>query len=630
MKHKYAMIAALVVGTASLSSCLDDFANVNTNPTVVTKPDPRYLFTEAQNQFEGYDYFTWFYDYPFLHNWSQTTAPTGGNEAQMNEKRQGGGMGSQMNDVMNVVNELTHIVNTTLTSEEQAKYTYLKAICQPLMIYLAMLDTDMNGSMPYTEAFQARYTNPPLLKPKYDTQTELFDVWEVKLKETVEVLNNEVFLDGRTIAQQSLGAQDLIYKGDYAKWLKFANSLRLKLAARLIHEDKARALNIVKEVSKYPIMDGLEDDFIYNRGATDRHFPGGNDMDQRGAASMQLVNFMVGHQDPRVRVFFQKNDYNSVVIQAFFDNNQPLPSYINDKVETIMVDGKKKFDGWKAPGEPWVRYSGLPTMVEAGSTEAYPQYVEYFDKAGQLWKVENKTFYPYSRVNQFMFDKKVAVTYPDLPGKTTPSTTLYPWYGLYLSTAEVNLYLAEFKLFGGDIGFSASAESYLKKGVKYSVEAYDKLAGLNNVPYYHETYGPDRFDKSIKLQNGEVDKLLEDAVLSLNGSIIENLEKVYLQQYIHFAMMPADQYVTMRRSGCPMKNSTLYPMQAFSSSASGVILPRRFLVQEPTKDDQLGEIKLKAYADQGFSFGPDPVTLSIERVWYDKKAPNFGEGPKLN
>ena len=48
---------------------------------------------------------------------------------------------------------------------------------------------------------------------------------------------------------------------------------RLKLAVRLINEDKNRALNIVRDAAKYPIMDGLEDDFFYNKSATDRHMP---------------------------------------------------------------------------------------------------------------------------------------------------------------------------------------------------------------------------------------------------------------------------------------------------------------------------------------------------------------------
>ena len=47
---------------------------------------------------------------------------------------------------------------------------------------------------------------------------------EKQLKETVETLANDVTIDGNKVTQQSLGSQDIIYQGDYTKWLKFANS----------------------------------------------------------------------------------------------------------------------------------------------------------------------------------------------------------------------------------------------------------------------------------------------------------------------------------------------------------------------------------------------------------------------
>ena len=36
-----------------------------------------------------------------------------------------------------------------------------------------------------------------------------------------------------------------------------------------------------------------------------------------------------------------------------------------------------------------------------------------------------------------------------------------------------------------------------------------------------------------------------------------------------------------------------------------------------------------AFQQQGFTFcdGTNPSLLNSERVWYDKGAPNFGEGP---
>ena len=637
MKYKYFVEGLLLSASAFMGSCKDEFADINTNPTVVSKADPRYLFTQALSNFDGHDYFEWFYDFTNMQKWAQTTVSSGGNDNLMTTMTNAGSLGSRVYPVMNIVNELKYLINTDLSGEEQAKYTYLKAICDPLMIYLAMLDSDMYGSMAYTEAYQARYGGT--LTPKYDTQEELFELWETQLKEAVETLANEVTLDGKVVSQQSLVNQDLIYKGDYTKWLKFANSLRLKLAARLINEDLDRALNIVKEVSKYPVMDSLEDDFFYNKSIDDRHFAGGNSMN-RVAGSMQLINFLVDNLDPRVRFFFEKNDYNSVVVQAFLDKDQTMASFIEDKIEVeVDENGKKVFKGWKAPGEPWVRYIGMPTVVDANSNEKYPEYIDYYQGLdGNLWKVSDlegngeTTYAPYSCFNQYMFDKKEIIDYPVAPGAPKVQITdYYAWYGLYLSTAEVNLYLAEFKLLaqGKDIGFSNSAESYLKKGTEYSVRAYDKLANLNKIPYYHQTFEQDKFDKSIKLEEAEVTNLLTNPTLVLDGTLVENLEKVYLQQYIHFVFSPADQFVMMRRSGCPMIGSELYPMEELYPGVASYPIPRRFQITEPAIDDKMGDIKKAAYAEQGYSYGPNPSTLNTERVWYDKKAPQFGEGPKL-
>ena len=146
MKLKYIMASFLIGSCTFISSCKDDFADINTNPTIVSKPDPRYLFTQALANFDGHDYFAWYYDYNNMLRWSQTVASTGGNENLMTTMSNSGKMGSQVYNVMNQVNELTYIVNTTLEGEEQAKYTYLKALCQPLMIYLAMWDTESGRS----------------------------------------------------------------------------------------------------------------------------------------------------------------------------------------------------------------------------------------------------------------------------------------------------------------------------------------------------------------------------------------------------------------------------------------------------------------------------------------------------
>ena len=116
----------------------------------------------------------------------------------------------------------------------------------------------------------------------------------------------------------------------------------------------------------------------------------------------------------------------------------------------------------------------------------------------------------------------------------------------------------------------------------------------------------------------------------MTGNTAADLEKVYIQQYIHFVMIPNDQFVSVRRSGVPMANSTILPYVRFSPTVDYVI-PRRFEISAVEKSYLMYDIKMAAYARQGFSVGTnnDPVKLNTERVWQDKGAPNFGAGPNF-
>ena len=168
-----------------------------------------------------------------------------------------------------------------------------------------------------------------------------------------------------------------------------------------------------------------------------------------------------------------------------------------------------------------------------------------------------------------------------------------------------------------------------KQGVKLSVEEYDRLASLNKIPYYNSKY--DDTESTLQLQDGEVDNLLANVDYQLSGSVKEQLEKVYIQQYIHFLLFPQDQFVQVRRSGVPMRNSKLLPWLDFTTAGDpNFAIPRRWTISGPLESDKMYQIKKDAYSEQGFSTGTqDPNKLNTERVWYDKGAPNFGEGPNF-
>ena len=55
-----------------------------------------------------------------------------------------------------------------------------------------------------------------------------------------------------------------------------------------------------------------------------------------------------------------------------------------------------------------------------------------------------------------------------------------------------------------------------------------------------------------------VNEMLSHDVFQITGDTKSDLEKVYIQQYIHYIMSPLDQFINVRRSGIPMKTVHYY------------------------------------------------------------------------
>lgn len=625
MRHKI-LIAAIVASAGVFSACQDDFADLNSKPSDISTPNIRFLFTQCASAFQPADYAQWYGGFNNMSTWSQATVPSGGNSVNLNRPdTESNGCGYRVNEVLRYANEIRYQISQ-MTDEQKKQYEYIQYLCNPLLVYLSIQDADMYGSRQYSEAEMARYTDPPLLLPKYDTQEELFNIWIKELDETLSYLNNNAITD-------VLAAQDFIYKGDLKKWAKLTNSLKLRIAQRLLTKDKARAIKLVEEAATNPagFVSSLDDDFVFNKGKRDNNW---NNEISVGAGSKQLIDFMVKYRDPRMFYFFMKNDYNSNVVQGYFDINKELPSYIAANVDYTTVNGKKVFSGWKAPGEPWVRYYGFPSEIGAKQNS---KYADYFDPSSTILMLPNKQGTPKTYTaaafrNRESIKGLFTYTYPDVPDVTpVEDKEQYGWYGLYFSSGEANLILAEFKLLGASL--PGTAQQYLTDGVKLSTQGYDFVAGKNHLPYYDNPYVNDKFDKSIKLTPEMLADMTGDAY-TLTGDKLKDLEKVYIQQYIHYLMAPMDQYVTVRRSGVPVRNSDLLPMLDFDQQlGSSYVIPRRFPVTAPSPSDLLYDITLKAYEAQGYTYtgteAINPSVLSRERVWYDDaaKAPAFGEGP---
>lgn len=620
MKLKYILASCCFGAGIFTTSCVDEFKELNSQEKDISIPNIRYLFAQCLYEFEPMDYSAWFYDIPRMAKWGQCTVAPAGNVDNFNLITEQGSVGGHIYDVLRMVNDVRYQISQ-MSDEDRKQYEYIKFLCNPLVVFLAMNDSDMYGSLQYSEAELARYTNPPLFLPKYDTQAELFDYWLKELDETIDYLTTNDVKD-------VLGTQDFLYNGDLKKWAKLANSLKLKLAARLINQDRERAIAIVNEVTSSPagMLSSTDEDFIYNRGKYDNHW--NNDFSLEAGHEV-LINFLKANHDTRLLSAFTKNEFNGPVIQAFLDANKELPPYIAENA--IIENGQ--FKGWKGDGEPWVRYYGVPLEIGAGLDDANKWI---FDPTGLLLQLESssggkRNYAPVSYRNQEIVKGIYNFTYPDAPDVVPDRDILQtPWYGIYFSAAEVELLLAEFNLLGANT--PASAQQHLTNGVRLSAYVYDKAAELNQVPYYSKTCVNDPLDAKIKITEDMVNDMLSRDVLKLTGDKKSDLEKVYIQQYIHYIMNPIDQFVNVRRSGVPMKGSQLLPWKEFSKLLDySTLIPRRFKVSEPAPTDQLHDITVEAYKAQRYSYGTDnadPDVLNSQRVWEDKMNPQFGEGPK--
>ena len=630
MKSLKYTLAALALGATvvSTTSCREDFTDINKNPNQIVTADASMLFTKGIIDFEPSGYLMWYYNAPMMQLWSQLGTPTGGYTPNFAKTTAYGDQGSQYIKVLKYVREMNAMIENA--GEDGAKYKGYAAALDVLTAYLGILDTDLIGSVPFTEACMANYGGT--LTPAYDSQESLYQLWEQQINAAISVFSNPTGLEMKA-------AQDIAFGGDWNKWARFANSLKLRLAARYVNINKSKALSLAQEVASASCgyIDSMDQAMLFNKATAtsdnnqDIIYHWSNGFLDGQAASINVMNFMVKNLDPRVRFAYRKNSYNSKVVQAFWDKGQEIPHYIQENIEFEEVGGKKVFKAWKGAGEPWVRYYGIPVEMNASNNAA--QYGDWFDSPRfRVSDAEGNNLTSYTPYSQFQQQMIIGRSYnfqlPKAPGEpVTQVIDPRPWYGLYMGGAEVNLYLAEFKLLGANL--PKSAEEYLTKGMTLSVQEYDKLAGLNQIAYYGKTYDYDPFEVSIELKDGEINTMLAQEDYKLTGNAALDLEKVYLQQIINFTLNPNEQFVTARRTGLPSFSSTLLPRVNYSE-VPVTNVPRRYDTGNPSQTDLMYQIYKDAYAAQGYSIttagSNETAPLNSERTWADKNNPQWGAG----
>ncbi|MEK6781171.1 MAG: SusD/RagB family nutrient-binding outer membrane lipoprotein [Bacteroidota bacterium] len=190
-----------------------------------------------------------------------------------------------------IYSEVVPQLQTLFESYDPASAEY--AIANVMWVYTFHRLTDTWGPVPYFNA------GVPATSVPYDAQDLIYDDMLKRLASAVTTLN------GKT-SETPFGTFDLIYSGDVNKWIKFANTLRLRLAVRISKVDPARA----KTEGEAAVAGGVlavspDDDALIYRTKKGDDFNGLSIMDWnefRMSATMESV--LKGYQDPRMPVYF--------------------------------------------------------------------------------------------------------------------------------------------------------------------------------------------------------------------------------------------------------------------------------------------------------------------------------------
>lgn len=109
--------------------------------------------------------------------------------------------------------------NNIIAANSGANYT---AIAKIMLVYDFQALVDNYNNVPYSQAFQGAKN----FTPAYDDASKIYDDLLVQIDAAIKLIQ------GASSADINPGVADIMFGGNMTKWLKFANTLKLRLAIR--------------------------------------------------------------------------------------------------------------------------------------------------------------------------------------------------------------------------------------------------------------------------------------------------------------------------------------------------------------------------------------------------------------
>lgn len=498
---KYAFAAASLVFAST--SC-SDFGDTNIDPEHMNEGNVPYemLFTNAQHQVMGSDWDVWRNGCIYSAQWMQHVSSIR-NWWNYSLYAYSEGYSSAYWGIYSGDRGALRDVTTVMDLwKDQEGYELDYNMARIVRVYGMHRMTDLYGDIPYSQAGRPNEYSYPV----YDAQK---DIYMDMLKELDEAQAN---LKAGGVAK--VGKQDVYFQGDAEKWVKFANSLMLRIAMRMSKVEPETAKTWVNKA----VSNGL---ITSNADNVKLDHPAGVTTDDSSEPYAKIYS----HES---RGEFYVSEY---FVNMLKETSDPRLALIATVCENPTISVQDASNYQYGNSDPAIQ-QGLPSGYSNDKTNDWFIGKDYpkFNEEGYLEKYISE----YSTINRYTYSNP-----------TSPS--------FIVTYAQTQLLLAEAAVRGW---ISGDAKTYYETGVRAAMEQFSQ------------------FPNATALYNQYLTSDAVDAYLA-NNPFDGSLEQINTQYWINCFCDEYETFANWRRSGypelVPVKNAKTYGLCATDGS-----IPRRF------------------------------------------------------
>ncbi|MFG6685607.1 SusD/RagB family nutrient-binding outer membrane lipoprotein [Mariniflexile sp. HNIBRBA6329] len=284
-----------------ITSCEEDL-NINTNPNTPVGADKSFILTAAEGSLATImgGYLTNVGG--FLSQY-HTQPPSASQYLDIDTYNMNADHANRMwNEIYaGCLNDLSYVKQ--VSDDENDTGSYL--IATLLQSYTFQVLTDLFGSIPYSEALLGEQN----ISPKLDEGDVIYPALINSIDDALAKYNTNP-------VSSTVGTQDVIYSANMSDWVKFANTLKLKLYLRMAYTSQANptavnalltANNFITSDAKFSVYSATQEE-DKNNPFYDVQIDRLGDVNNIASAS--LLNFYTDNSDPRIDAVYRKNTSN--------------------------------------------------------------------------------------------------------------------------------------------------------------------------------------------------------------------------------------------------------------------------------------------------------------------------------